>query len=112
MAKITSGVACSHVPALGVASDKGITEDDYYGPIFKGFEFSKKWMAEEKPDVIFLVYNDHCTAFDARVIPTFALGCASRRLRSAAVRETLGSGPGLMPAGSKGASSLAAVRRL
>lgn len=77
MAKITSGVACSHVPALGVASDKGITEDDYYGPIFKGFEFSKKWMAEEKPDVIFLVYNDHCTAFDARVIPTFALGCAS-----------------------------------
>ena len=77
MARITSGVACSHVPALGVASDKGITGDDYYGPIFKGFEFSKKWMAEEKPDVIFLVYNDHCTAFDARVIPTFALGCAS-----------------------------------
>ena len=34
-------------------------------------------MAQEKPDVIFLVYNDHCTAFDARVIPTFALGCGS-----------------------------------
>lgn len=77
MARITSGVACSHVPALGVASDKGITGDDYYGPIFKGFEFSKEWMAQEKPDVIFLVYNDHCTAFDARVIPTFALGCGS-----------------------------------
>ena len=77
MARISSGVACSHVPALGVASDTGITGDDYYGPIFKGFEFSKQWMAKEKPDVIFLVYNDHCTAFDARVIPTFALGCAT-----------------------------------
>lgn len=77
MAHISSGVACSHVPALGVASDTGISGDDYYSPIFKGFEFSKQWMAEEKPDLIFLVYNDHCTAFDARIIPTFALGCAS-----------------------------------
>lgn len=77
MAFISSGVACSHVPALGVASDTGISDDDYYGPIFKGFEPSKAWMANEKPDVIFLVYNDHCTAFDATVIPTFALGCAT-----------------------------------
>lgn len=76
MAYVTSGVACSHVPALGVASDSGISGDEYYSPIFKGFDFSKKWIAEEKPDVIFLVYNDHCTAFDATVIPTFALGCA------------------------------------
>ena len=38
MAYISSGVACSHVPALGVASDTGIADDDYYGPIFKGFE--------------------------------------------------------------------------
>ena len=76
MAYISSGVACSHVPALGVAADSGISNDDYYGPIFEGFKFSKEWIAKEKPDVIFLVYNDHCTAFDARVIPTFALGCA------------------------------------
>ncbi|MCL4130339.1 UNVERIFIED_CONTAM: hypothetical protein GTU68_036826 [Idotea baltica] len=34
-------------------------------------------MEEEKPDVVFLVYNDHCTAFDASCIPTFALGCAA-----------------------------------
>jgi len=76
MATISSGVACSHVPALGVASDQGLTGDDYYGPIFKGFEFSREWIKQENPDVIFLVYNDHCTAFDARLIPTFALGCA------------------------------------
>ncbi len=78
MAYVSSGVACSHVPALGVASDTGISGDDYYSPIFQGFEFSKKWIAEEKPDLIFLVYNDHCTAFDATIIPTFALGCAAQ----------------------------------
>ena len=77
MAYISSGVACSHVPALGVAADTGKSGDDYYAPIFKGFEFSKQWIKDEKPDLIFLVYNDHCTAFDATVIPTFALGCAA-----------------------------------
>lgn len=77
MARITAGVGCSHVPAIGVAMDTGITEQEYWKPVFKGFEFSRKWMKENKPDVIFLVYNDHCTAFDASCIPTFALGCAA-----------------------------------
>ena len=77
MARITAGVGCSHVPAIGVAMDTGITEQPYWQPVFKGFEFSRKWIAEKKPDVIFLVYNDHCTAFDASCIPTFALGAAA-----------------------------------
>lgn len=77
MARITAGVGCSHVPALGVAMDTGKTEDPYYKPIFDGFKFSREWIAKEKPDVIFLVYNDHCTVFDATCIPTFALGCAA-----------------------------------
>lgn len=76
MARITAGVACSHVPAIGAAVDLGKTGEDYWKPLFKGFEFSKEWIAKHKPDVIFMVYNDHCTAFDASVIPTFALGCA------------------------------------
>ena len=33
-------------------------------------------MAAEQPDVVFLVYNDHATAFDLDIIPTFAIGCA------------------------------------
>ena len=77
MARITAGVGCSHVPAIGVAMDTGITGQPYWQPVFKGFEFSRKWIAEKKPDVIFLVYNDHCTAFDASCIPTFALGAAA-----------------------------------
>jgi len=77
MARIVAGVGCSHVPAIGVAMDTHITDQPYWQPVFKGFEFSRKWIAEEKPDVIFLVYNDHCTAFDASCIPTFALGAAA-----------------------------------
>ncbi len=77
MARITAGVGCSHVPAIGVAMDTGITEQPYWQPVFEGFKKSREWMKENTPDVIFLVYNDHCTAFDASVIPTFALGCAA-----------------------------------
>lgn len=74
MARITAGVATSHVPAIGAAIDNGKTQDDYWKPVFDGYDFSKKWIAEEKPDVIFLIYNDHATAFSLDLIPTFAIG--------------------------------------
>lgn len=75
MARITAGVATSHVPAIGAAIDLGKTRDDYWAPLFKGFEFSKQWIANERPDVVFLVYNDHASAFGMDMIPTFAIGC-------------------------------------
>ncbi len=78
MAKITAGVATSHVPAIGAALDLGKTEQDYWAPLFAGYEFSKEWIASKKPDVIFLVYNDHASAFDMKLIPTFAIGCGER----------------------------------
>lgn len=76
MARITAGVATSHVPAIGAAIDLGKTQDDYWAPLFKGYEFGKDWIEKEKPDVIFLVYNDHASAFGMDLIPTFAIGCA------------------------------------
>lgn len=76
MARVTAGVAMSHVPAIGAAVDLGKTGERYWQPLFAGFEFSKQWIADEKPDVIFLVYNDHATAFGLDSIPTFAIGCA------------------------------------
>jgi len=76
MAKIVAGVAMSHVPAIGAAIDNGKTGEPYWVPVFKGFEFSKKWLEALKPDVAIVVYNDHATAFSLEIIPTFALGCA------------------------------------
>ena len=75
MARITAGVACSHIPALGVAVDLGKTGEDYWAPAFAGFDWTKRWEAEQKPDVVILVYNDHASAFDMKIIPTFAIGC-------------------------------------
>jgi protocatechuate 4,5-dioxygenase, beta chain len=76
VAKIIASVNVSHVPAIGAAWDTGKTETPYWAPVFKGFDFSKQWIADLKPDVIILVYNDHASAFSPEVIPTFALGCA------------------------------------
>jgi protocatechuate 4,5-dioxygenase beta chain len=78
MARITAGVATSHVPAIGAALDLGKTQEDYWAPVFNGYEFSKQWIRDEKPDVVFLVYNDHATAFDLKMIPTFAIGCGEQ----------------------------------
>ena len=75
MARITAGVATSHVPAIGAAIDLGKTADDYWKPVFAGYEFSKEWIAKEKPDVVFLVYNDHASAFSLKTSPTFAIAC-------------------------------------
>ncbi len=77
MARITSSVYTSHVPAIGAALDLGKTTEPYWQPLFKGYEFSKHWMKENQPDVIFLVFNDHATAFSLDIIPTFAIGTAA-----------------------------------
>jgi protocatechuate 4,5-dioxygenase beta chain len=77
MAKIVAGVATSHVPAIGAALDNQRSSEPYWVPVFQGYERSKKWIAELKPDVVILVYNDHASAFSLELIPTFALGCAA-----------------------------------
>jgi hypothetical protein len=77
MARITAGVSTSHVPAIGAALDSGRSAEPYWAKVFAGYEFSKRWIAEQKPDVVFLVYNDHATAFSLELIPTFAIGCAA-----------------------------------
>ncbi|MEI6382106.1 MAG: class III extradiol dioxygenase subunit beta [Betaproteobacteria bacterium] len=76
MATITASVYTSHVPAIGAALDLGKTTEAYWQPVFKGYEFSKQWIKDNTPDVIFLVYNDHATAFSLDFIPTFAIGTA------------------------------------
>jgi protocatechuate 4,5-dioxygenase, beta chain len=76
MARIIAGVGTSHTPAIGAAVDNGKTETPYWQPLFKGYEPAKRWIAEMKPDVVIMVYNDHVNAFDFKMVPTFALGCA------------------------------------
>jgi protocatechuate 4,5-dioxygenase, beta chain len=76
MARIIAGVGTSHTPAIGAAVDNGKAAEPYWAPLFEGYEPAKAWMARTSPDVVIMVYNDHVNAFDFKIIPTFALGCA------------------------------------
>ena len=75
MAKIIAGIGTSHTPAIGAALDNGKAGEPYWAPIFEGYAPAQKWMEENKPDVVIMVYNDHVNAFDFKIIPTFAIGC-------------------------------------
>ncbi|MBO9498007.1 MAG: protocatechuate 3,4-dioxygenase [Novosphingobium sp.] len=76
MARITAGIATSHVPAIGAAIDNGKTGDEYWAPVFAGYDWTKEWIRDNTPDVVILVYNDHASAMMLDIVPTFALGFA------------------------------------
>jgi protocatechuate 4,5-dioxygenase, beta chain len=78
MARISATVYTSHVPAVGAAMDLGKTGEPYWAPLFAGYEPSRAWLKTNTPDVVFLVYNDHASAFSLDMIPTFAIGCAAQ----------------------------------
>ena len=80
MARITASVYTSHVPAIGAAMDLGKTQEPYWQKVFTGYEYSRQWIQDNPPDVVFLVYNDHATAFSLDFIPTFAIGTAAEYL--------------------------------
>jgi len=73
MAKIIGGFAVSHTPTIAFAQDAKKFDDPVWAPIFEGFRPVKEWLAEQKPDVIFYVYNDHMTSFFTHY-SHFALG--------------------------------------
>ena len=78
MARIVAGIACSHVPAIGVAMDKGMPGTAYWEPLFKGYDAARQWVEKLAPDVAIIVYNDHASAFSLQIIPTFLIGVAEQ----------------------------------
>ena len=78
MGKIVAGLGTSHVPAIGVAHDQGLTEEPYWKPLFDGYGPAREWLKKIDPDVVILVYNDHGTVFSLQSIPTFAIGVAEQ----------------------------------
>lgn len=76
MARVIWGLATSHVPPIGAAMDKHLTEDPYWKPLFDGYGPARKWMAAHRPDVAVIVYNDHANAVDLDLVPAFGIGTA------------------------------------
>ena len=77
MAKIIGCITTSHVPAIGKAIAKGLQHEPYWKEWFDGFKPVHRWLAQAKPDVAVIVYNDHGLNFFLDKMPTFAIGAAS-----------------------------------
>jgi protocatechuate 4,5-dioxygenase beta chain len=77
MARIIGGIGTTHVPSIGSAIAKGLQNDPYWKPFFDGFGVAHRWLAEEKPDVAVVFYNDHGLNFFLDKMPTFAIGAAN-----------------------------------
>ena len=74
MARIIGAVAASHTPTIGFAYDRNKQNDPVWKPIFDAFRPVQQWLTEQKPDVLFVVYNDHVTSFFFDHYSAFALG--------------------------------------
>ncbi|MES2262412.1 MAG: gallate dioxygenase [Pseudomonadota bacterium] len=74
MAKIIGAIASSHTPTIGFALDANKQQDEAWAPIFKAYEPVQEWLAEKKPDVVVVIYNDHVTSFFFDHYSAFALG--------------------------------------
>ncbi len=77
MARIVGAVMTSHIPAIGGAIAKGLQGEPYWKPFFDGFAGVRDWLAETRPDVAIVVYNDHGLNFFLDKMPTFAVGAAA-----------------------------------
>ncbi len=77
MATIVGAVTSSHVPAIGRALEKGLQQDPYWQPFFAGYPPAQRWIAQAKPDVAVVFYQDHGLNFFLDAMPTFAVGAAA-----------------------------------
>lgn len=74
MAQIIGAIATSHTPTIGFAFDHNKQHDPVWAPIFKAFEPVRAWVKEKRPDVLFVIYNDHVTSFFFDHYSPFVLG--------------------------------------
>ena len=74
MARIIGAIATSHTPTIGFARDRNLAADPVWSPIFEAYGPIRAWLARRKPDVLFVIYNDHITSFFFDHYSAFALG--------------------------------------
>jgi gallate dioxygenase len=74
MARILGAVASSHTPTIGFALDTHKEHDPAWAPIFEGYKPVQLWLAEQQPDVLLMIFNDHVTSFFFDHYSHFALG--------------------------------------
>ncbi|MBT9489506.1 MAG: protocatechuate 3,4-dioxygenase [Rubrivivax sp.] len=74
MAQIIGSLCSSHVPAIGRAIAQQLQQEPYWKPFFDGWGPAQRWLAQARPDVLVVFYNDHGLNFFLDKMPTFAIG--------------------------------------
>lgn len=75
MATVIAGIGGSHSPSVARAFDKRHVGDEWT-PYFDTYVQVKHWLADLKPDLAIVFYNDHLNALRFDQYPTFAVGAA------------------------------------
>ena len=76
MARVLGGIGASHAPSMEQVYDRGDTQTDEWRPLFGPFDEIREWLRRIRPDVLFVIYNDHFDHLWLDAWPQFALGCA------------------------------------
>jgi gallate dioxygenase len=74
MARIVGSIAASHTPTIGFAYDQHKQTEPAWAPIFEAFAPVQQWLLDQRPDVVFYIFNDHATSFFFDHYSAFALG--------------------------------------
>ncbi len=78
MARVIGGIGASHAPSMEHVYDRGETGSDEWRPLFGPFDEVRTWLERIRPDVLFVIYNDHFDHFWLDAWPQFAIGVADQ----------------------------------
>ena len=76
MARVIAGIGGSHSPSIARAFDGGKEKFGEWEPYFDTFAEIKRWLADLRPDLAVVFYNDHLNSLTFDQYPTFAVGAA------------------------------------
>ena len=74
MASVIGGLGCSHAPSIGAVYDRKQTEEAGWKPLFESIAAGGRWISEQKPNALVVIYNDHMDELWLDNWPTFMIG--------------------------------------
>ena len=93
MAKIVGSIASSHTPTIGFAYDQHKQTDPAWAPIFEAYAPVARWLLDQRPDVVFYIFNDHVDVVLLRPL----LGVCTRDREIVPAGRDEGGGPRALP---------------
>ena len=80
MARILGAIATSHTPTIGFAYDRNKGDDPVWAPIFEAYRPIQQWLADNKPDVLFMDEPFSALDFETTLLMRARLQEAQTRL--------------------------------